>query len=171
MSLTFDNARQSYDVYVSGKLVANLISNGNFDPNTSTTAVVDTSYYAPVQQFLKPAGLVANLYADALNRVPDTQGLTYWTNALTKGLSVDQFITNIFSSSEFQSLHPDNSQLIAALYHDILGRSPDAAGLSYWLGQLNNHVSTANVVQAFIQGDEYFNLEVGLTGGSSAPAN
>lgn len=168
VSLKFDAATLSYDIYVSGKLVANLISNGNYDPYSSTGAV-DTSYYAPIQRFIQPGGLVANLYADAFNRVPDTLGQNYWTNALTKGLSVDQFITNIFSSPEFVALNSTNNQLITALYHDILGRAPEAAGLAYWIGQLNNNVSIANVVQAFIQGDEFFNLEVGITGSSSTP--
>lgn len=52
-----------------------------------------------------------------------------------------------------------NQQIIQDTYQDLLGRSADSSGLSYWTNQLNTQgcspVSYSNVIKAMTQGGEF----------------
>ncbi|MCB1919619.1 MAG: DUF4214 domain-containing protein [Candidatus Competibacteraceae bacterium] len=51
---------------------------------------------------------------------------------------------------------PPNSQFITDLYRTFYQREPDAAGLSYWLGQLTTAgVLRSSVIQAFLYAPEF----------------
>lgn len=47
------------------------------------------------------------------------------------------------------------NEQIAALYHEILGRAPDAQGLQYWITAMMKGESLDSIRQAFYQSDEY----------------
>jgi hypothetical protein len=54
----------------------------------------------------------------------------------------------------------DVQDLVTALYLDVLGRAPDAAGLSHWVAQLQSGSSQQQLAQAFWQSAEHRTLEV-----------
>lgn len=82
------------------------------------------------------AGQVFRLYEAAFHRAGDQQGIGYWLNQIDNGTSLNTIANQFLSSQEFINLYgssPSNNQFITALYNNVLGRAPDAAGLNYWL--------------------------------------
>ena len=49
---------------------------------------------------------------------------------------------------------------VAALYRDVLGRQADQAGLTYWVGQLQDGLTRPMVAQDFLHSTEHFTNEV-----------
>lgn len=85
-------------------------------------------------------GEAYRLYQAAFGRSPDNTGLKYWISQMGQGQTHEQVAHNFIVSNEFKTLYgnnPSNSQLVTALYHNVLGREPDQGGYSYWLGLLN----------------------------------
>jgi subtilisin family serine protease len=86
-------------------------------------------------------GLVAVLYRTFLGRDPDPTGLEFWGDELRRErlrLALDGFIPSV----EFQGLLPDRSNQVAVtavvtrLYTEVLGRSPDPTGLTFWVNYI-----------------------------------
>jgi len=78
---------------------------------------------------------LAELYVAVLGRAPDAEGFAYWTNALSQGATLEQinaeWMTNqVEVQTRYEGLNPD--QFLSAIYENVLGRMPDAAGLAYW---------------------------------------
>jgi hypothetical protein len=55
------------------------------------------------------------------------------------GGQIPQLAESLIGSDEYftHRANGDNSTYVTTLYHDILGRGPDAGGLSYWVGRLS----------------------------------
>ena len=50
----------------------------------------------------------------------------------------------------------NNSQFVTLVYQNVLGRAPDAAGLAYWVGQLDGAFMTrGQVMVGFSESPEY----------------
>lgn len=108
-------------------------------------AAVATDYYPSVQQLYisyfgrpaDPSGL-ANFAAQLvqLNAPANLQDLTsaYQTDA-----SIHALIDSFGNSAESQALYSgDNTAFVNAIYQNVLGRPPAAAGLSFWVGSLDS---------------------------------
>lgn len=104
------------------------------------------------------AGNAYRLYKAAFDRAPDTAGLGFWIKELDKGTSLDSVAQQFISSNEFQGMYgagPTNAAFVAALYTNVLGRPGEAAGLSYWVGQMNSGALTdENVLVGFAASTE-----------------
>ena len=59
-----------------------------------------------------------------------------------------------------QTSTANQTSFVAALYRDVLGRAPDAAGSSNWVAQLQAGASQQQVAQAFWESSEHRTLEV-----------
>ena len=58
-----------------------------------------------------------------------------------------------------------NEQFVTNLYENVLGRSPDLAGLNYWSQQLNNGIESRNdVLIGFSESAENKALFTEMTG-------
>ena len=116
---------------------------------------------APVQAGLwvanPDAGQVARLYDTVLGRLPDSSGLAAWTNALEGGTSLQTVASGFVGSQEFQSVYGslNNSDFVTLLYHNVLHRDPDTAGLNSWVAALNGGESRAQVVIGFSESPEH----------------
>jgi hypothetical protein len=85
--------------------------------------------------------LVYELYQATYNRTPDLAGFRYWAgvadaNHMSALALADQFL----AAPEFTQIYganPTNLQYVTELYTHVLGRTPDQAGLDYWVGQAN----------------------------------
>jgi len=94
---------------------------------------------------------IARLYNAAFHRVPDYSGLDYWMQDHAKGTTSQTIAQSFTASSEFKSLFSgaDNRTYVTQLYANVLGRSGETAGIDYWLHDLGNGLSRANVLQSF----------------------
>lgn len=103
------------------------------------------------------AGAAYRLYRAALGREPDQAGLGYWIKMLDQGLSLADAARNFTASKEFASLYGgSHGTYLQALYHHVLQRAPDPAGLAWWTGQMAQHsVSEADVLLSFSNSAEF----------------
>ena len=122
---------------------------------------------ASAQQFSTNYWVTAN-YLAVLGRQPDPGGWLYWTawvaangNNQTARL---QFTADLLASAEYCGFFsqaagctnpPSDGQFLTLLYQNALGRPPDQDGWTFWLGQLANGVSRAQVVYDFINTTEF----------------
>ena len=100
--------------------------------------------------------LLTNMYVAYFNRAPDSEGLFYWGSRLSEGMSLNNIADSFFVQTETIALYAnpsDTAGFIDAVYNNLLGRTPDAAGKDYWLGQLQNgSVAKSSFILAIIYG-------------------
>ena len=112
--------------------------------------------------------IVADAYRAYLNRSPDAAGISYWIGRLDNGATDEQLDAAFIGSPEYIASHGGSGAAwVASMYHDLLGRNPDAAGLAYWTGQLALGVTPTSVALGFatsaeretiVVADDYFAL-------------
>ncbi len=145
-----------------GDRSAGSISVGANDKQSMTRAKSAANVYdVTVQQlyvsyFGRPAdaGGLANFAAalQAAGAPPDIQGLNqaYGSNPAVKAL-VDSFGT----SAESRALYGNGNTtaFVTAIYQNVLGRAPDSAGLSFWVGAIDNgHLTQSNAALSIMAG-------------------
>lgn len=116
---------------------------------------------AHAQPFSTNYWVTAN-YVAVLGRNPDPGGWVYWTGWVNAngGPTAQPLLTSAFlTSGEYCGFFgqpagctnpPDSAQFLTLLYQNALGRAPDQAGWTYYLGLLASGVTPAQVVAAFI---------------------
>jgi subtilisin family serine protease len=113
---------------------------------------------------LTPAQQIAATYHAFFNRQFDLAGFNFWIDEFTKGLKTQGAATlfaNIASSfavgDEAKQLYPflanpkgaSNDQIEAFLskvYDNLFNRTPDADGLAYWRGEIQNTIKAGQFV-------------------------
>ncbi len=108
---------------------------------------------------------MARLYEVMFDRMGDKGGLKAWLNTVEAGASIFDVAKAFAGSPEFQNKFAsmDNTAYLQALYQNMSGRGADQAGLQYWLGQMSNGMSRADVAVAFAGSAEAIQL-MGING-------
>jgi len=142
-------------------LTSDLVGKGYFD--------TDDTYQA-----------VALLYDSFTGRLPDTGGLTFWSEQVkTGGRTLTQVANEFAASSEFMSAiaGKDNGQLVDFMYQNTLDRGPDASGRAFWVSQLDAGLTKGALLLSFSQSAEHFGLKaadiiggIKVAGGASGTA-
>jgi hypothetical protein len=92
------------------------------------------------------AGQLYRLYSAAFGREPDAIGMGYWISRMDAGTSLKTVSREFMlggdgtGQAEFIKMYgsnASNSTFVTTLYHNILGRDPDASGYQFWLDALN----------------------------------
>lgn len=93
---------------------------------------------------------IERLYFATFDRIPDYDGLMYWVNRLAQGFSLTAIAETFAGSPEFLATYGTltNEGYITQLYQNVLGRTPDAAELAFWTGQLESGAMTRGAVLA-----------------------
>jgi Ca2+-binding RTX toxin-like protein len=114
-----------------------------------------TEYFGPDTS----GAAVYRLYLAALGRPADPIGLGAWSAALEAGAASVRDVAAAFTgSAEFAQRYgaPDNAGFVTQLYANALNRAPDAAGLNFWVGGLNNgSLGRPDVVLRFSDSAEF----------------
>lgn len=95
---------------------------------------------------------IQNAYVAFFNRPADVAGLNYWS---TYNGSISDLFNAFAGSQEYKSLFTgqNSTQIVNTVYQNLFGRSPDVAGLNYWVGQLDSgKVTVANIANAVNSG-------------------
>ena len=121
---------------------SDLIRNG-----TSPVAVYNELVTSP--EFGGTVAPVTRLYYSVFGRRPDLSGLRYWMGVRQSGATLEQLAAEFLRSNEFAALSSASSdaEIVAAVYSRVLGRSPDVAGLAYWIDLIGSEELT---VPAFV---------------------
>ncbi|UWR10000.1 DUF4214 domain-containing protein [Sulfitobacter mediterraneus] len=101
-----------------------------------------------LRAFAGPAALSADqmesvieLYIAYFNRAPDAVGLFFWGTAFAEGTTLDDMAKLFIDQDETRAAYPDgtsNLEFAETVYNNVLGRTPDVAGLNFWVGLLDN---------------------------------
>ena len=123
---------------------------------TTAQAVTQIEASTYTQSYVDP---VIREYQAAFGRVPDQAGVAYWVGQVaTNPANLALLSTAFANSAEFfadyaaSATTPASSTLVTALYQNVLGRAPDAAGLAYWS---NSGLDAAQLLQSFAQSPEF----------------
>ncbi|GIL39046.1 DUF4214 domain-containing protein [Roseiterribacter gracilis] len=102
------------------------------------------------------ANAVARLYAVALDRMPDADGLTFWVNQEKAGMSHAAVAQDFVNSPEFRTNTAalDNHGFLSLLYDTAFHRAPDAVGEQAWLNFLGAGHSRGEVLIGFADSAE-----------------
>ncbi|MDD2691487.1 MAG: DUF4214 domain-containing protein [Simplicispira sp.] len=105
-------------------------------------------------------GPLVRLYTAYFRRVPDYGGLMYWFNAMYPssggGTSLAQVSQAFAQSQEFIGTYGalDNAGFVNLVYQNVLGRTAEPAGFTYWLGELNRGMSRGQMMIGFSESAE-----------------
>ncbi|MHA6686888.1 DUF4214 domain-containing protein [Mesorhizobium sp. A556] len=109
------------------------------------------------------AGQAYRLYQAAFDRVPDTEGLSYWIGRLDSGTTNLAAVADSFiHSPEFMQTYgtPEtvgNAQYVELLYNHTLGRVSDQEGYNYWVDKLDHDATNRGDLLAFFsESDENY---------------
>lgn len=113
---------------------------------------------------------VARCYRTILGRTADISGLNTWTGKILEGNGGAEVVRELLFSQEFQSKKKTDEQVVEILYGTMLNRSSDPGGKLNWLGQLEDGVSYAYIINGFAASSEFNELcrEYGILAGKAA---
>ncbi|HEV3447791.1 MAG TPA: DUF4214 domain-containing protein [Gemmataceae bacterium] len=107
---------------------------------------------------------ITNDYANLLGRQPETGAVDAWLGTMRTTGDSYAFTAGILNSPEYYLLHGNEAtHFVESLYANVLGRSSDAAGLSYWSAGLAQGGTRQQVVTGFLDSHEAHALIVNQT--------
>jgi uncharacterized delta-60 repeat protein len=97
-----------------------------------------------------PVWQIERLYGSAFDRPADVLGRNFHSGRLDAGTTFAAVAQDFAGSAEFLATYGSlsNSQFVNQLYLNVLNRTADAGGLSYWTGQLDSAAMTRGAVLA-----------------------
>ncbi|MFK3740083.1 DUF4214 domain-containing protein [Massilia sp. TN1-12] len=104
-----------------------------------------TTYYNDIQK----------LYVAYFNRPADPAGLAYWETVVEGAKGSTAAVSASFAASaEYKAAYANmtNTQIVTAVYQNLFGHAPDAAGLKYWADLLDAKTTTIDAVVTNIAG-------------------
>lgn len=102
------------------------------------------------------AEYVRRCYRLILNREADEKGLAYWVAGLRSGERKGADIVSLFmNSEEYTHAGHSHQEDVTTLYRVMLNRAPDAEGLAYWVGLLDQGCSCNGIINGFSTSDEF----------------
>lgn len=148
---------------------------GRLPTPAENTATVDDyrngHYFQPGWIMLRRAGAgleealpVARLYTAVFNRLPDPGGLEYWLKKRRAGTTLNDTAAAMTASGEFQNTYGKltNAQFVDLVYNNVLKRSPDSSGRTYWINKLNGGFKRSTMMAQFSESNEFVTKSKGL---------
>ena len=105
--------------------------------------------------------LIAALYTNTLGRDGDAGGTAFWLDRRADGLSTAELLTSFADSPENIDRTDTRAPVtvpegrVLRVYRAVLGRSPDAGGLAFWVGEYNDGMTLAEMARQFTLQPEY----------------
>lgn len=112
-------------------------------------------------EFQQTVALASKLYLITLGRAPESDGLTYWTNALRQGHTAAECAAGFTSSDEFLQRFGSglsDADFLDVLYQNAFDRAADTDGKAYWLIQMATGMSQSEVIAQFASSAEFTQL-------------
>lgn len=102
-------------------------------------------------------GSLSRLYRAYFGRYPDEAGLRYWLDLMQAGVSLEAISSEFAASAEFRLTYGalGDDGFVDLVYGNVLGRSPDSSGRSYWRGLLDGGLSRGGLMIGFSESQEY----------------
>ena len=102
---------------------------------------------------------VERLYVKCLNRCPDKGGFNYWAGYLkAKKITAAEAVQGFFESNEMKNAKLSNADFIERCYVVLMDRKSDAGGKKYWLDKMSKGMSKREVLQGFVDSNEFIKI-------------
>jgi hypothetical protein len=140
------------------------------DAGGSSAAATSTAHVArtgPPPSLLTPvAAAIANspeyytnlivpAYKKYLGRTPAQSEINYWLDQFANhGLTDQRLEARFIGATEYMGHYANSHDWIVAMYQDLLGRTPAAMEVSYWLNQLAQGEQPSDVAYGFAASKE-----------------
>lgn len=99
---------------------------------------------------------INNLYDCTMERLPDEDGFNYWSDLLYSfEISGADAVKSFVCTPEFEAKNYDNDKFITVLYKIFFDREPDQDGLAYWNSQLAAGSSRVQIIDGFVNSQEW----------------
>ena len=100
---------------------------------------------------------VKRTFAAVLNERATQEDLDYWVPSLTnKEESALDLFETLWTTEAYLNFAPDNKEYVESLYKAIFFKAPDAEGVDYFVGQLDNGSMTRyDVFMGFLFSEQY----------------
>ncbi len=130
-------------------------------PTTTTTAPTTTTTTPPpplAAPALAPTEAeIHRLYNAVFGRHSDQGGLEYWAELRQRGLTIFDVADNFTSSPEWTNRYGNkltDTQVVDALYANVLARSGDEEGRAYWTTMLTRGMKRSELIVYFTNSTE-----------------
>lgn len=185
-TMKFSGPRSQYNVNLNASIESKSITGKYFSGATISDTVADrdgTDSAIDVERFifgdatvafdsLGNAGKAYRVYKAAFARDPmagDKAGLGYWVSQIDKGMDMVEVAARFIDSNEFRGVYgenPSNADFLTKVYTNVLGRTPDQGGFTWWLNELNTNPTKtkAKVLADFAESQENKDSIVTLIG-------
>lgn len=122
----------------------------------STTSEAFIASMSRRREWTTDRAAIIRLYSAYFGRLPDWGGLAYWEGKLRTGTTLNRVSSTFASSSEFQRRYGtlSNRSFVLLIYTNVLKRSPDASGVSFWTRRLDGGMSRGQVMTSFSESGE-----------------
>lgn len=83
---------------------------------------------------------VSQLYVSLFGRAPDAEGLGFWVDSLanTSGQTIAKIAQSMYDTAPARAYYPlfaTPEEVVTTFYTNVLGRAPDAEGLTFWVAE------------------------------------
>lgn len=99
---------------------------------------------------------IARLYSAAFDREPLPDGLNFWVGTFEGGASLTQIAGRFNAAPEFAKKYGPlgNTEYVEQLFRNVLGRDGAREGIDFWVGNLEDGVSRAKILENFSESPE-----------------
>ncbi len=96
-------------------------------------------------------GEIQRLYQSVFDRAPDDSGFAYWVSARVEGLTLRAVADGFLNSEEYANRFgaSSNADFVGQAYQNVLDRTGDSDGVTYWLAQLQAGLARTEMVLLF----------------------
>lgn len=100
---------------------------------------------------------VRRLYLAFFKRDSDAAGLAYWVSTTKNGSSLSEIADFFATSPEFQQSYGSLSDrdFVRQVYENVMGRTPDASGYSYWVQRMSDGLTRGELMIGFSESQEF----------------
>ncbi len=110
------------------------------------------------------AGWLHDVYERFLGRAPEGAATTYWLGRLADGAAPAQVAGGVLASAEYAAGRgAGDGGWLASLYGDVLRRTPDGSGRTFWQQQLGAGQGRDAVAVAVLHSPEFLALDAGTS--------
>ena len=126
------------------------LTSGIFTSNELAVTMVEST------EFISDGLPICALYYTLFGRGPDLPGLNYWREAAWQGTSLESIADKLMGSQEYTTSSADktSNEILTQFYELGLGRDPDDEGYKYWLSEIENGMSLAEVATRVAESSE-----------------
>jgi len=95
---------------------------------------------------------IDDLYSTVLNRAPDAEGASYWSNQFGSEIDPTEYGHFMYAA------RPEIQDSVDDMYRNLFGREGETAGMDYWTGQIPQVRTMSGLQSAMAGGAQGYDL-------------